>query len=185
MPGLAGSDGSPLVAWPFVVKFLLLPRRPPAVRGLRCHHPPPRAPPRNHGRYAYGVAFHRRVLRHVPSSRVPSGSSSFHGLSSPVLLSLSLPSAISAAVRQTPYLSFRQTVIADAFCGVSPDSLQFDGLLGPERDADLDIRCSKSLFTEATRYSLQRCIVPFPISERGLRAISRRRIVPTSRGRRA
>lgn len=46
MPGLAGSDGSPLVAWPFVVKFLVLPRRPPAVRGLRCHHPPPRAPSR-------------------------------------------------------------------------------------------------------------------------------------------
>lgn len=44
MPGLAGSDGSLLVAWPFVLKFLLLPRRPPAVHGLRCHHPPPRAP---------------------------------------------------------------------------------------------------------------------------------------------
>jgi len=44
MPRLAGSDGSPLVAWPFVVKFLVLPRRPPAVLGLRCHHPPPRAP---------------------------------------------------------------------------------------------------------------------------------------------
>jgi len=69
MPGLAGSDGSPLVAWPFVVKFLVLPRRPPAVHGLRCHHPPPRAPPRNCGRYACGTAFHRRVLCHVPSSR--------------------------------------------------------------------------------------------------------------------
>lgn len=50
MPGLAGSDGSPLVAWPFVVKFLVPPRRPPAVCGPRCHHPPPRAPPRNYAR---------------------------------------------------------------------------------------------------------------------------------------
>lgn len=44
MPGLAGSDGSPLVAWPFVVKFLVPPRRPPAVCRPRCHHPLPRPP---------------------------------------------------------------------------------------------------------------------------------------------
>lgn len=66
MPGLAGSDGSPLVAWPFVVKFLVPPRRPPAVCGPRCHHPPPRAPPRNYARMpcaprsstAFSATFH-------------------------------------------------------------------------------------------------------------------------------
>lgn len=84
MPGLAGSDGSPLVAWPFVVKFLVLPRRPPAVHGLRCHHPPPRAPletaagmptaPRSTA--AFSATFHHRG---VPSG----GPSSFHRVSPP------------------------------------------------------------------------------------------------------
>jgi hypothetical protein len=126
MPGLAGSDGSPLVAWPFVVKFLVLPRRPPAVRGLRCHHPPPRAPPRKHGRYACGIAFHRRVLRHVPSSRVPSGSSSFHGLSSPFLPHSSLSPSSARDQRCT----FAARLISPSgrsslptFCGAFPDSL--------------------------------------------------------------
>lgn len=86
MPGLAGSDGSPLVAWPFVVKFLVPPRRPPAVCRPRCHHPLPR-PPSKLRSHALGTAFFHRVLRHVPSSPAKSAVlplflSLFHHLSS-------------------------------------------------------------------------------------------------------
>lgn len=61
MPGLAGSDGSPLVAWPFVVKFLVLPSGPPAVSGPRCHHPPPRFSLSKLRSHALGTAFFHRV----------------------------------------------------------------------------------------------------------------------------
>lgn len=47
MPGLGGSDGSPLVAWPFVVKFLVPPGETPRGLWAPLSPPPAKGPPRN------------------------------------------------------------------------------------------------------------------------------------------
>lgn len=54
MPGLGGSDGSPLVAWPFVVKFLVPPGETPRGLWAPLSPPPAKGPPRNCARMPRG-----------------------------------------------------------------------------------------------------------------------------------